>query len=155
MPNKFCCFYFQQLKHIDFNILTIIQSALCVAPSLFVYCYFGKLATESYANIANELYSADWPNLPVKLQKHVLLMITNAQQSHFYDGFGVAILNLQTFMSVSQSNTKTWRNLWFFNSTYFSWCAQFTARTQLLKQWPSKLALWLQRKQKITSFLFR
>lgn len=48
---------------------------------LFMYCYFGKIASESSLEIAN-------------------FMITNAQAQLYYHGFGVAFLNLETFTKV-------------------------------------------------------
>lgn len=53
--------------------------------------------------MSDVLFEANWPNLSVGLQRHVLLMISNTQKPLYYDGFGIVILNLQTFTSVSVS----------------------------------------------------
>lgn len=76
--------------------------ALMVSCSnLFVYCYFGKCATESFENMADILFESNWIEYPVNIQKYYIPMIQNTQRSLYYDGFGVAVLNLPTFVSVS------------------------------------------------------
>lgn len=69
---------------------------------LFLYCFFGKIATESHSNIADCLIEANWIDLPVELQKSIMLMIASGQREFFYHGFGVIILNLETFTRVSE-----------------------------------------------------
>lgn len=51
--------------------------------------------------MADCLYEANWQELPPELQKNFILMIQNAQRPCFYHGFGMAILNLETFTKVS------------------------------------------------------
>lgn len=67
----------------------------------FVYCYFGKSATESFLQMADSLYEANWIERSVVVQKYFLLAITNAQRPLFYHGYGIAVLNLDTFTKVS------------------------------------------------------
>lgn len=50
--------------------------------------------------IATLLFQANWQALPLKLQKYFVVMITNAQTPLYYHGFGVAVLNLETFTKV-------------------------------------------------------
>lgn len=59
------------------------------------------LATESYEDMIDRLYECKWHELPISLQKYFILMIQNAQQPVYYHGFGVALLNMQTFTKVS------------------------------------------------------
>ena len=68
--------------------------------NLFFYCYFGKLATESYEMMADCIYDMDWYELPNGLQKYFILMIANMQKLIYYDGSGVAKLELGTFLKV-------------------------------------------------------
>ncbi|XP_055308155.1 odorant receptor coreceptor-like [Sitodiplosis mosellana] len=94
------CLLFQldlELNHIDFNINIILLTFATSASNLFIYCYFGKMATESYAQISDCLFESNWYTHPVNLQKHFILLIANAQTSLFYHGFGFTVLNLQTF----------------------------------------------------------
>lgn len=71
---------------------------------LFGYCYFGKMATESYLKMADCLYGLNWHELDLKYQKYFVIMMANAQRPIYYHGFGVAILNLETFLKVSERN---------------------------------------------------
>lgn len=73
---------------------------MVTVSNLFLYCFFGKLATESFEKSAECLYECNWQDLSVKLQKYLVLMIANSQKPLHYHGFGVAILNLQTFCGV-------------------------------------------------------
>lgn len=85
----------------------------CIS-NLFVYCFFGKLATESYLDMSDYLYDCNWLGLSVDLQKSLIVMIGNMNQPHFYHGFGIATLDLVTFSNVSlsikneQSPALTW-----------------------------------------------
>lgn len=70
--------------------------------NLFFYCYFAKLATESFLKMGDSLYESNWTELPFELQKYLIVMIGNMQLPMYYHGFGVAVLNLETFTSVSK-----------------------------------------------------
>lgn len=65
--------------------------------NLFLYCYFGKVATESYQKMCIYLFESNWPDLPADLQRFFIIMIANAQRPLYYHGFGFAMLNLETF----------------------------------------------------------
>lgn len=67
---------------------------------LLGYCFYGKVATESYEGMAVDLYDANWQDLPKKYQKYSVAMMANAQLPLYYHGFGVVLLNLQTFTTV-------------------------------------------------------
>lgn len=97
---KYFIFPFQQLKHLDFYIVTVLISTFIGISNIFLFCYFGKLATESYANLCDYLYEFNWHELPNDLQKYFILMIGNAQQTLYYSGFGMIILDLETFSKV-------------------------------------------------------
>lgn len=68
---------------------------------LFLYCYYGAVATESFEGMADALYETNWQDLPIALQKYILIMMINSQQPLYYHGFGVAILNLELYTRVS------------------------------------------------------
>lgn len=59
------------------------------------------MATESFGQMTECLFGYSWYELPVDLQKYFVLMIANAQQPMFYNGFKIAVLNLETFTKVS------------------------------------------------------
>lgn len=69
--------------------------------TLYLYCYYGKHATDSYASYADCLFNSKWLALPVNLQKYYILMIAHAQKPLFYQGYGIVKLDLETFSKVS------------------------------------------------------
>lgn len=73
--------------------------------NLFCYCFYGKSATEYYLHFADLLCESKWYELPVKLQKSLILTIANAQEPLYYHGFNIVYLNLETFTKVSDSIT--------------------------------------------------
>lgn len=92
----------QQLRHIDHTILVVLATFLSSILTLFLYCYYGKIATKSFEDMADDLYQANWHDLPIGLQKYFIIMIANSQRPIYYHGFGVVILNLETFTKVSK-----------------------------------------------------
>lgn len=77
-----------------------MTGGIITLSNLFLYCYFGILATESYEEIGFCLFEANWQDLHVELQKYVIIMIADAQKPLEYHGFGVSVLNLTTFNKV-------------------------------------------------------
>lgn len=69
--------------------------------NLFLYCFFGKLATDSYAEMAECMYETNWQDAPTELQKYLILMIANMQKPRQFHGFNVTLIDLQTFTNVS------------------------------------------------------
>lgn len=98
---SFLCSHFQQFR--DFNYSIVIQFiAIAVGCSnVYVYCNFGKIATQSYANMSRYLFESNWIEQPIEFQKYFILMIGNTQRALHYHGFGISVLNLETFSTVS------------------------------------------------------
>lgn len=122
-------FIFQQSKNMDFNIfvsICAINTSLC---NLFVYCLFGKIATESFENMADCLFETDWPDMSNELQKYLILLIANMQKSLFYHGFEVATLELETFTKVSTSNQNLIHSLIPNSLNFFSFSKLSTVTT--------------------------
>lgn len=91
---------FKEIQHIDFNINIVLITIAIIATKLFLFCFFGKMATESFIEMADCLFDANWQSLPIHLQKYFILMIDNVQKPLFYNGYGIVILNLETFTKV-------------------------------------------------------
>lgn len=89
------------MGHMDFEIFFLMMIILISIVQMFFYCYFGKMASESYGKIPNCLYKFNWYYLPVNFQRFFIIMIRNAQVPVHYHGFGIAVLDLQTFAQVS------------------------------------------------------
>lgn len=99
--NAFYIYAFQQLQHIDFSFLLLSFAFAISASNIFVYCYFGKMATESYRDMANCLFEANWHEYPVEIQKYFILFIANAQKPVYYHGSKIVTLDLEMFTRVS------------------------------------------------------
>lgn len=91
----------QQLKHPDFNFGLILAGTVNSAMYLFAYCFAGKMATESFEKMLICVYESNWYELPLDLQRALVIISINSQQVYYYHGFGIAVLNLETFAKVS------------------------------------------------------
>lgn len=92
----------QHLHSGNFTALILVLSASISMLNLLLYCYFGKMATESFEKMSDCVYELNWQVLPINLQKYILIMIINMQKSLYYHGFEVAVLNLNTYLRVSR-----------------------------------------------------
>ena len=84
-------------------MISAVTTLVVAMSNLFLYCLFGKLATESHLKMSDCVYNLYWYKLPTHLQKYVVVMIQNMQQPRYFHGFGVIYLNLETFTSVSMN----------------------------------------------------
>lgn len=50
--------------------------------------------------MADCLYNAKWYELTCGMQKDVMFLIQNMQRPIYYHGFGIIVLNLETFIKV-------------------------------------------------------
>lgn len=82
------------------NFLEMMFGLIFCAANIFLYCYFGQLATDSYIKMADCLFESKWYNQPLSYQKNLIVMIQNAQQTIHYHGFNIAYLNLNNFCKV-------------------------------------------------------
>lgn len=98
--STFCSF--KQFQHLDIGILFIMGVAVSDALSPFLFCFFGKMATDCYINMSDSLFQSNWYILPIELQKCFIVMIGFGQRPIYYHGFNVMILDLETFTAVSK-----------------------------------------------------
>lgn len=87
---------------------------------LLFYCYYGKLASESYEMMLDCVFDMDWHQLPNELQKYFILMITNMQKPVYYHGFEVAKMDLGTFVNVNLTHFES-----YFCTHFQFFCEQF------------------------------
>ena len=99
MKMLFC--KFQEMKHIDYSISILLLAASDVTVHLFILCFFGKVATENFSEMADCMFESNWLKFPVNLQKSLILMIENAQIPLCYNGY-IVTLNLETYTKVSE-----------------------------------------------------
>lgn len=79
----------------------MILAVIVGGSNLYLYCYFGQSAHDHYIDLSDVYFEANWRKLPDELQKYFTLMCANAQLPLYYHGFGVAYINLNTFLRVS------------------------------------------------------
>lgn len=96
--------FHQHMKHPKFDIVSFCGAVPAATSILFLYCYFGKLATESFKKMAECLCECNWYDLSPEHQKYYIIMIQSAQQPLQYRGFGIAALDLETFTTVRKIN---------------------------------------------------
>lgn len=89
------------MKDPDFELIFLVLVASVALTDLFLYCYFAKLAAESYEKMSESLYNCNWPDLPNQLRRYFIIMIGNSQRPQCYAGFEFVVLNLDTFCSAS------------------------------------------------------
>lgn len=93
--------FLQQLQGLDYNLCLLFMAVTSNVATISVYCYFGKMATESYKDMSYCLFESNWLYLPVELQKFFIMMIANAQIPLQYHAFHIVTLNLETLTKVS------------------------------------------------------
>lgn len=68
----------------DLSVVVVLSAILAEMSNLFAYCFFGRIATESFVLMAECLYECNWINLTPKLQRYFVIMIGNAQRPIYY-----------------------------------------------------------------------
>lgn len=122
------------MRHFYFDIFILLCAFVCGLLNLYAYCYFGQLTTNCYEKMAECLYEFNWYEKSLDLQKKILLMIQNMQQPVFYHGFGLAVLNLETFVKVRSSDITCLATFSKILSFKYRLFAQFVATTCYLKR---------------------
>lgn len=91
--------HFKLLHDMDLSLAMVLLSASSATSNIFVYCFFGMLATCNFVQMSDCLYyNSNWYNFSIKLQKYLVIMIANMQEPIYYHGFEVAKLDLRTFI---------------------------------------------------------
>lgn len=85
------------------DIVNLYAAIICVVSSfliLFIYCYYGSTATDDFFKYSQCIYESSWYEWPPKLQGTITVIIGNAQQAMFFDGWGMFALDLMAFSKV-------------------------------------------------------
>lgn len=91
----------QAIQHFDIALLLLTFTIALSAFNIFLYCYFGKLATDYYAKYADCLFESNWLALPMDIRKTYVMMIMYARKPLVYHGGNIIVLNLETFLKVN------------------------------------------------------
>lgn len=88
------------MKHVDSNILLLLNSLCFNLSTIYLYAYYGVAVTVAFYKYADYLFESLWYELPVEFQRYVQLMICNSQQMLRYKGSDLFTLNLSSFTKV-------------------------------------------------------
>lgn len=88
------------MQNLGYGVIILLIAIVSNISTLFVYCYFGKLANDSFSDMSYRLFESNWQQLPLEMQKFFVLMIGNAQQTLHYHGLQIVRLDWETFTKV-------------------------------------------------------
>lgn len=94
-------FIYQECRHLDLALPLLLIATTVNLSTLFIYCYFGLMSSDSYGEMADCLYGSNWQRLPTDLQKYIVLVMANMRRSLYYHGFEVFVLDLRTSLKVN------------------------------------------------------
>lgn len=66
----------------------------------FLFCRFATMATERICEVADFTYDSDWFNLPVNLQKRIVLIISRSQEPIQFTGLNIFRCTLEVYGNV-------------------------------------------------------
>lgn len=87
------------------SIGIFIMAALTSGVILLIYCYVAHKSSECFLKLATILYNSNWTQMPIDLQKLIIIMIIEAQKPILYGAYAFVNLNLETFIKV---NAEIW-----------------------------------------------
>lgn len=73
--------------------------------TMFIFNYYGKIATESFEKMGECVFECDWYEFPFNFQKNFVLMIAITKKPLRYHGCGLMPLSLDTFRTVRNTQT--------------------------------------------------
>lgn len=82
----------------------LVVAMLAGIAAFLPSCYIGTMICEHLADVGDRAYRSLWYKVPVKHQKHVLLLIQYAQINRKITALGLVYCNLNTFVQVMHSH---------------------------------------------------
>lgn len=98
---KWLVIVLQVLADLNVSFFEMVIAIALSELNLFVYCYYGHLATDCYLKMADLLFESKWYDQHLAQQRIYAFMMQNAQRAYHYHGFGIMTLNLDTYVKVS------------------------------------------------------
>lgn len=96
---------FQAIKSPNANIFDAVSCTLVSSTTLFFYCYYGKMASDSLSEMTESFYECNWHEFHLKYVKYFIIAIANAQKTMHFHGAHFVNLHLETFKNVSILHT--------------------------------------------------
>lgn len=90
----------QAIRHFDITFFLMFAACAITLLNLFMYCYYGKVATDSLLAYSDSVYNSNWSQHPIGIRKAFIVIIAYAQRPQLFNGFGLVSLKLETFSKV-------------------------------------------------------
>lgn len=112
------------------DVLSFVFNVMCIVCSTIwpsFYSYYATVATEQILTIGDATYNSNWFNYPVKMQKHVVLIVARSQKRVLFSGLNLMYCTVEYFGKVSNPLGYYWiKTIWLewvwdveFNLTFF------------------------------------
>lgn len=88
------------------DVLAFVFNLMCIVCSMIwpsYYCYYATIATEEILAVGDYTYNSKWYNYPVKLQKHVILIVARSHKRVHFSGLNLMYCTLEYFGKVRMS----------------------------------------------------
>lgn len=97
---KFIIFFDVQLLHDLANLSFQLIYMACSLFWPFLHCYYASSITQQIGNTGFTAYGSNWFDLPIHLQKYIVLMVVRAQQTLYFTGFDIIYCTMETLGKV-------------------------------------------------------
>lgn len=88
----------------------------------FTLCYFSTFTTNRLASLSFSAYDSNWPEYPIELRKHIILLVKRSQKPANFYGFNLIHSTMETFAQVNRAlivySNELELSKWFFSFIY-------------------------------------
>lgn len=94
-----------QLLHDLANLSFQLIYMACSLFWPFLHCYYASSITKQVGDTALTAFGSNWFDLPIQLQKYIVLMMIRAQQTIYFTGFNITYCTMEALGKVFRGNT--------------------------------------------------
>lgn len=120
--------FFLQVAEITSNPMELIRPLISVCWSfcfIGIFCEFGESVTEQFEMIKFELGQRNWYLFPLEMQQTFLIVLANAKQPKYVQGFANVICSRKAFKNVTFFSLEMFHRWNFFIFDWFDWSESF------------------------------
>lgn len=88
------------------SLLQICITLLILMAALYCFCYFGDRVTQRFDDISDAIYLMAWHLIPLSTQRHLPMIISQAQKKVYVRGYAEIHSTRQIFMQVISGHLK-------------------------------------------------
>lgn len=78
-----------------------VYGVILAVGNAYLFCYFAARTSYDLRMISYPIFASNWYKMRNERQKETLMMIMFAQRAREFNGFGIIVCNLETFVWVS------------------------------------------------------